>query len=536
MSAEASALATAPAEKNSHFKSHPILMVVILTIASFMEVLDTGIANVSLPNIAGNLSATTEEASWVISSYLIANAVVVPLSGWLATYFGRKRFYMVCVFIFIVASFLCGAATSLEMLIFFRVLQGLGGGSLVPLEQAFIADSVPAEKRGMAFSIYGLTLVIAPIFAPALGGWITDNYSWHWIFFINIPIGILSLFLVWNFVSEPESTIAERERLKKSNFKIDWVGMLLIVIGIGALTVVLDKGYREDWFESDFIVIFSIIAFVALLVGIAWELTQENPAVDIRLLANRSVGAGVVIIFAIAVLIYGTLVLVPLMAQTLLGYTAQMAGMILSPGAMVALVMMLLTGFLMKKIEARILAIAGLILAALALWHLTTLNLQVGYWDLAYARAFQSFSAAFLFVPITTAAFRGVPAGKIDNASSLISLSVNLGGSFGIAALATFLAHKTQHHTSVLSAHASDYNPNYVNWINQTTQVLQDRGMSAVEAASQARGLMWAEIQRQAGMLAFIDAFYALMIMVLCMIPLVFLFKSGRSEKSANIH
>jgi DHA2 family multidrug resistance protein len=535
MSAEAAAH-DAPAEKNSLFKSHPLLMVVVLTIASFMEVLDTGIANVSLPNIAGNLSATTEEASWVISSYLIANAVVVPLSGWLATYFGRKRFYMICVVVFVVASFLCGVATNLEMLIGFRVLQGLGGGCLVPLEQAFIADSVPPEKRGMAFSIYGLTLVCAPIFAPALGGWITDNYSWHWIFFINVPIGILSFFLVWSLVNEPQSAIEEREKLKKSNFKIDWVGMLLITIGIGALTVVLDKGYREDWFESDFIVVFSIIAFVALLVGIAWEMTHENPAVDVRLLANRSVGAATIIIFAIAVLIYGTLVLVPLMAQTLLGYSAQNAGMILSPGAMVALVMMPVAGFLMKKIEARVLAIAGLVLAALALWHLTTLNLNVGYWDLAYARAFQSFSAAFLFVPVTTAAFRGVPAGKIDNASALISLSVNLGGSFGIAALATFLAHKTQHHAVVLSSHASEYNPNYVNWINQTAQVLQDRGMSAVEAASQAQGLMAAEIHRQAGMLAFIDAFYALMVMVLCIIPLVFLFKSGKSEKKVDFH
>jgi DHA2 family multidrug resistance protein len=253
-------------------------------------------------------------------------------------------------------------------------------------------------------------------------------------------------------------------------------------------------------------------------------------------LANRSVGAATIIIFAIAVLIYGTLVLVPLMAQTLLGYSAQNAGMILSPGAMVALVMMPVAGFLMKKIEARVLAIAGLVLAALALWHLTTLNLNVGYWDLAYARAFQSFSAAFLFVPVTTAAFRGVPAGKIDNASALISLSVNLGGSFGIAALATFLAHKTQHHAVVLSSHASEYNPNYVNWINQTAQVLQDRGMSAVEAASQAQGLMAAEIHRQAGMLAFIDAFYALMVMVLCIIPLVFLFKSGKSEKKVDFH
>ena len=525
-----------PAEKKSLFESHPLLLVVILTIASFMEVLDAGIANVALPNIAGNLSVTPEEASLVTSSYLVANAVIIPITGWLSTYFGRKRLYLACVAIFIAASFLCGVSTSLEMLVFFRVVQGLGGGSLVALEQAFIVDRVPAAQRGMAFSIYGATIVCAPIFAPALGGWITDNYSWHWVFFINVPIGLLSLFLVSTFVTEPKATTEERKRLRESGQRIDWVGILLITVGIAALAIVLDKGNIEDWFESSFIVTFSIIAFVALVIGIAWELTVENPAVDIKLLANRSIGGGTVVVFVIAVMIYGSTVLIPLFAQRLLGFTAQDSGMINTAGGLVSLVMIPVAGFMMKKIDARYLAIAGLSFSAFALWNLTSLNLQAGYWDLAYMRGLQAFAGAFLFAPVMAAAFRGVPAGKADNASSLITTSVSLGGSFGIALLTMLLADKTQYHIGVLSIQASNYNPNYVAWLSRATQALQEKGMSAIEAAEAARGMMWSEIQRQAGMLAFIDAFYAMMILMIFAIPLVFLFKSGKSKEGETAH
>lgn len=512
-------------------KTGSIMMVVILTIASFMELLDTSIANVSLPNIAGNLSATTEEASWIISSYLVANAVIVPITGWLATRFGRKRFYMACVIFFTVASFLCGIAFNLEMLVFCRVLQGLAGGSLVPLEQSFIADLVPAEKRGIAFSIYGLTLVTAPIFAPALGGWITDNYSWHWIFFINIPIGLLSLFLTWTFVHEPQRTIDEREKLKKENIKIDWVGLGLITVGIGALTVVLDKGNREDWFESSFIVTFATIAFVTLLIGFTWEYYQENPIVDVRLLANRGVLAGSTMLFAVAFMVYGSLVLLPLMAQTVLDYNAQTAGILMSPGAIISLFLMPLAGYLVKRIEARVMILLGLICASLALWNLSNLSIHSSFWDLAIARLYQSFGTAFLFVPITTAAFRGVPTNKIDNASSLMGLGINVGGSMGIALLATLLAQRTQFHTSKLSVHASIYNSNYSNWINQTAQYLQQQGISAIEATNQAQQILWAEINRQAAMLAFLDAFYLLTLLVLFLTPLVFLFRSGKATE-----
>ena len=522
-----SAEANAPAQKKSLFKSHPLLMVTVLTIASFMEILDSGIANVALPTIAGSLSVTPEEASLVTSSYLVANAVIVPITGWLTTYFGRKRLYLTCVGIFIGASVLCGLSTSLEMLVFFRVIQGLGGGNLVAIEQAFIADSVPAEQRGMAFSIYGATLVSAPIFAPALGGWITDNYGWHWIFFINVPIGLLSIFLVSTLVTEPQSTTDERKRLRKSGQRIDWVGILLITMGIAALTIVLDKGNREDWFESNFIITFSIIAFVALLIGVTWELTHENPAVDIRLLTNRYVGGGTIVVFAIAVMIYGNSVLIPLFAQKMLGFSAQDSGMINTVGGLVSLTMIPIAGLMMKRIDARYLAIFGLSFSAFAVWHLTALNLDAGYWDLAYIRGLLTFGGAFLFAPVTTAAFRGVPAGKIDNASSLITTAASLGGSFGIALLTMNLANRTQYHVAVLSSQANNSNPNYVDWLSRVTQVLQEKGMSAVEAASAASGIIWSEINRQAGMLAFIDTFYALMAMIICVIPLVFLLKSG---------
>ena len=530
MSAEAIALEP-HYEKKSFFTSHPLAMVVILTIASFMEILDSGIANVALPNIAGNLSITPEEASLVTSSYLVANTVIVPITGWLSSYFGRKRLYLACVAIFVGASFMCGVSTSLEMLVFFRIVQGLAGGNLVVLEQAFIIDRVPAEQRGMAFSIYGATIVCAPIFAPALGGWLTDTYSWHWVFFINVPIGLLSLFLVSSFLTESKSTTEERKKLRASGRRIDWVGILLISVGIAAMTIVLDKGNREDWFESSFIVTFSIVALVALVIGVTWELTREHPAVDVRLLANRSIGAGAIVVFVIAFMIYGTSVLIPLFAQRLLGFTAQDSGMINTVGGVVSLIMIPIAGFMMKRIDARYLAIAGLSFAAFALWNLAGLNAEAGYWDLAFRRGLQTFAGAFLFSPVMAAAFRGVPDGKADNASSVITTAAGLGGSFGIALLTTLLASNTKYHVGVLSAQASDYNPNYVAWIGRATRSLQDAGLTAADAADRAHGMMVVEIHRQGAMLAFIDVFYVMMILVICVIPLIFLFKPGVGKK-----
>lgn len=527
----------AQADADSKPAINPILIIVILTIATFMEVLDTSIANVALPHIAGSLSAGQDEASWVLTSYLVANAMILPISGWLATFFGRKRFYMGCVFLFIVSSFLCGIATNLEMLIFFRILQGLGGGGLAPSEQSIIADTVPVEKRGIAFAIYGLGVVFAPAIGPTVGGWITDNYSWHWIFFINVPVGVISLFLTWYFVKEPKSTLAEREKMQKEGFSIDWLGITLIALGIGALEIVLDEGNREDWFQSNFIIRFAVIGGVALTIGVIWEFYHKNPAVDVRMLLNRNFASSFILLFAVGFILFGSTFLLPLMTQTLLGYDAVTAGMVISPGGFVVMAMMpLVGGFLLPRVQVRWLILFGLIVSALALWHLTTLNTQVGYSDLAWARAYQAFGLAFLFVPINTAAYTGIPQGKTNNVSALMNLSRNLGGSFGIAILSTVLSRRSQHHVNTLGYYTNDYNPNFVQWMNQATQFLQQKGSSAIDAASQARGLMWSQVLKQSTMLAFLDAFYFLMILVLCAIPLVFLLKKNKPGAGPGGH
>jgi DHA2 family multidrug resistance protein len=508
---------------------NPILIIFILTIATFMEVLDTSIANVALPHIAGSLSAGTEESAWVLTSYLVANAIILPISGWLATFFGRKRFYMACVVIFVASSLMCGLSTNLAMLIFFRILQGLGGGGLAPSEQSIIADTVPVEKRGMAFAIYGLGVVFAPAIGPTVGGWITDNYSWHWIFFINVPVGLLSIILTWYFVKEPKSTEHDRERLKKEGFKIDWLGILLIALGIGALELVLDKGNQEDWFESSFITTFAVIAGVSLVIGIVWEYYQKHPAVDVRMLLNRNFASSFILIFVVGFILFGSTFLLPAMAQALFGYSAMDAGMVISPGGFVVMLMMpLVGGFFLQKFQVRGLIFFGLIVSALALWHLSSFSLYAGYWDLAIARCFQAFGLAFLFVPINTASYTGIPQGKTNNVSALMNLARNIGGSMGIAILTTLLSQRTQYHINTLGYYTSDYNPNFTAALDRTTQYLQQQGLSAMDAATQAKGMMWAQVIKQSSMMAFLDAYYFLMILVICAIPLVFLLKKNR--------
>lgn len=518
-------------------KINPILVIVILTIATFMEVLDTSIANVALPHIAGSLSAGQDEASWVLTSYLVANAIVLPISGWLATFFGRKRFYMACVVLFVGSSFLCGIATNLEMLIFFRILQGLGGGGLAPSEQSIIADTVPVEKRGIAFAIYGLGVVFAPAIGPTVGGWITDNYSWHWIFFINVPIGLISLALTWYYVNEPKSTEGERERLKADGFKIDWLGITLIALGIGALEIVLDEGNREDWFESGFIVRMAVICVVALVAGVIWEFYQKHPAVDVRLLLNRNFASSFILLFAVGFILFGSTFLLPLMAQTLMGYNAVTAGEVISPGGFVVMLMMpFVGGFLIPRVQVRWLILVGLVISALALWNLTGMSLGVAYSDLAWARIYQAMGLAFLFVPINTAAYTGIPQGKTNNVSALMNLSRNLGGSFGIAILSTVLARRTQDHVNKMGYYTSDYNPNYTNWITRVTGYLQQQGSSAIDAATQAKALAYATVQKQSAMLAFLDAYFVLMILTLCVIPLIFLLKRNNTGRGPAGH
>jgi len=405
----------------------------------------------------------------------------------------------------------------------------LGGGGLAPSEQSIIADTVPPEKRGIAFAIYGLGVVFAPAIGPTVGGWITDNYSWHWIFFINIPVGILSLFLTWIYVHEPKSTAIEQERMKNEGFSIDWLGILLIAVGIGSLEIVLDEGNREDWFESSFIIRFAIIGAIALVAGIIWEFYQKNPAVDVRLMLNRNFASSFVLLFAVGFILFGSTFLLPLMTQTLFGYDAVTAGKVISPGGFVVMAMMpIVGGILIPRVQVRWLILFGLFVSAAALWHLTTLSLDAAYSDLAWARAYQALGLAFLFVPINTASYTGIPPGKTNNVSALMNLSRNLGGSFGIAILSTILSRRSQFHINTFSYHTSDYNPNFVEWMNRTTQLLQQQGASVMEATNQARGLMWAQVLKQSSILAFLDAFYFLMILIICVMPFVFLLKKNK--------
>lgn len=516
---------------------NPILVIFILTIATFMEVLDTSIANVALPHIAGNLSAGTEESAWVLTSYLVANAIILPISGWLATFFGRKRFYMACVVIFVVSSLMCGLSTNLGMLIFFRILQGLGGGGLAPSEQSIIADTVPQEKRGMAFAIYGLGVVFAPAIGPTVGGWITDNYSWHWIFFINVPVGILSVILTWYFVREPKGTAAEREQLKKQGFKIDWLGILLFAVGIGSLELVMDKGNSEDWFQSGFIVSFAAIAIFALVIGITWEFYQKHPAVDVRMLLDRNFASSFILIFAVGFILFGSTFLLPAMTQSILGYDAVSAGMVISPGGFVVMAMMpIVGGFLIPRVQVKWLILFGLLVSAFALWHLSGFNLYVGYSDLAIARCFQAFGLAFLFVPINTASYTGIPPGKSNAVSALMNLSRNIGGSMGIAILTTVLSHRTQHHINTMGANTTAYSPNFTAALERTSQYLQQQGVAAMDAAAQAKAMIWAQVIKQSTMMAFLDDFYFLMILVLCAVPLVFLLRPNKPGAGPGGH
>ncbi|MDB5172885.1 MAG: Inner rane component of tripartite multidrug resistance system [Phycisphaerales bacterium] len=505
---------------------NPWLVALVVSMATFMEVLDTSIANVSLPHIAGGLSATVDEATWVLTSYLVANAVVLPASGWLSTVFGRKRFYMTCVALFTISSLLCGMATSLPMLIFFRVLQGMGGGGLAPSEQSILADTFAPRQRGMAFALYGIAVVVAPAVGPTLGGWITDNFTWRWIFFINVPVGILSLVLSDLVVRDPPELTAQRHRRLKAGFKIDYIGFGLIALGLGCLQVVLDKGQEEDWFSSPFITAFAIASAFGLIVGSIWELRVEQPVVDLPMFKDRTFGIATLVMFAIGFILFGSTVALPLFMQQMLGYTAKLAGLAITPGGFAVMALMPLVGFLVGRVQAKYLVVFGLLISALALWHMTGFNLQVNFSTMVWARIFQAAGLAFLFVPINTAAYALIPPEKSNNASALLNLARNLGGSVGISVAQTLLARRTQFHQARLVNHVSVFSPATTRMLAGLSRALSPH--TAFEATRKAQGMLFNIVQRQASMLAYIDVFLVLAIASAVMIPVVLLMKSNK--------
>ncbi len=511
---------------------NPWIIALTVTLATFMEVLDTSVANVALPHIAGSLSAGQDESTWILTSYLVSNAIVLPMSGWVSSMIGRKRFYMSCVALFTVSSILCGLAPSLGMLIFFRVLQGAGGGGLQPSEQAILADTFPPAKRGMAFAVYGMAVVLAPAIGPTLGGWITDNFSWRWIFFINIPVGLISLFLTNMLISDPPYLQNE----KRKGFRIDYIGMGLLALGLGTLQVILDKGQRDDWFESHFIVILSVISVTALLTVIVWEWFHKDPIIDLHLFKERSFAIGNLLMFMVGFALLSSTVLLPLFTQTLLGYTAEEAGFALLPGGFAILLVMPLVGFLLSRYDARRLLLFGLAMLSFSLFNMTRFDLTVDFHTVVMARVFQAVGLAFLFVPINTAAYAFIPKEKNNAASSLINLARNIGGSVGISLVTTGLARRAQFHQNQLVDRVHPGNPGFQAMLNSATHLLVARGSSPYQASRQAYGLVNGLVQQQAVMLAYIDNFWLLGLAVLLIIPLVFLMKKVKPGSPLALH
>ena len=485
-----------------------------------MEVLDTSIANVALPHIAGSLGASSNEATWVLTSYLVASAIVLPISGWMQNRFGRKRFYMSCVVLFTLSSLLCGLAPSLPLLILARILQGAGGGGLAPSEQAILADTFPIAKRGQAFAVYGMAVVVAPAIGPTLGGWITDNYNWHWIFFINLPIGILSLFLSNRLVEDPPYLTERRGEAAKQS--VDFIGLVTVAAGVGSLEFVFDKGQEKDWFGSDLITSFAVVAVCFLVFFVFWEWRHRNPIVDLKLLKIRNFGTSVALQFVLGMVLFGTTVLIPQFLQSLLGYTAERAGMALSPAGFAMMVMMPIAGALVGRVrDPRIMVSLGYLVTALGLYNLTRLDLDVSFDTVMLWRALQVLGLAFIFIPISTLNYVGVPREKNNQISSLSNFARNLGGSFGTAMLTTFLERTAQTHQSTLGEHAISGSYAYQNFVAQTQAALGALGKG--NGAQLAAGQAYRELQRQASMLSYQNAFWLLSVVIALLVPVPFL-------------
>jgi DHA2 family multidrug resistance protein len=510
---------------------NPWLIALTVTLATFMEVLDTSIANVALPHISGSLSAGQDESTWVLTSYLVANAIILPMSGWFSSIIGRKRFYMACVALFTMSSLLCGLAPSLGWLIVFRILQGLGGGGLQPSEQAILADTFEPSKRGMAFALYGIAVVSAPAIGPTLGGWITDNFDWRWIFFINIPVGLISIFLTSQVVEDPPH-LKESQQSKRGN--IDFIGFALIALGLGALQIILDKGEREDWFGSSFIVGFTIASVVSIVAAIIWELRHKNPIVDLRLLRERNFAMANVMMFALGFVLLGSTVLIPLMLQTLMGYTATEAGMALSPGGFVIILILPFVGMALSRgVQAKWLIMIGLTISAIGLIWMSHFSLTISFKHAVLARIVQASGIAFLFVPINTIAYAFLPRDKNNDASGLVNLSRNIGASVGIAFATTLVARRAQVHQNVLSSHLTTLNPQYVHTLGSLKERLVEHGMSLVDAAQHAPAMIYQMIQQQASMLAYVDVYRVMAIVFLAVIPAAMLLKKTKPGDAA---
>jgi DHA2 family multidrug resistance protein len=509
---------------------NPFVVAPVAGLAAFMEILDISIANVALQNIAGGLSASQSEATWVLTSYLVANAIVLPVSGWISSLIGRKPYFVLCIAGFAATSLLCGLAPNLTVLTLFRAAQGVAGGGLQPTAQAILADAFPPRKRGLAFAVYGMAAVFAPAIGPALGGWITDSFTWRWVFLLNVPIGIILTVIAWRAIPGDRPSGARRR------LDFDYLGFALLIVGMGALQIVLDRGQEDDWFSSNTIVILAVMAVLCLAGFVLWELRRADPIVDLALLKHRNFAVGNLLLFVLGFTLMGSTVLVPLFVQSLLGYTATDAGLVLSPGGFAIMLLMPITGALSNKVDGRVFIVIGLVAGALALFHMTGFDATTDYSTIVIARIYQSVSLAFLFIPINTSATVGLPMHKSDKIFAITNMTRNIGGSFGISVVTTILARRQQYHQSVLVEHVSPLNHAY----NATIQSIQQSLVAHAASASQALGLAQARlgmmVQQQALALSFIDVFWFMGVAFLAATPLIFLLRGGKARGGMPVH
>lgn len=490
-------------------KFNPWLIGVVVALAAFMEVLDTSIANVALPYMAGSLGASTDESTWVLTSYLVSNAIVLPISGWIAGTIGRKRFFMICLVIFTFSSLLCGIAPNLGAIILFRVLQGAGGGGLQPMAQAILADTFPPEKRGIAFALYGVTVIVAPTVGPTLGGWITDNYTWRWIFFINLPIGILTLLLMFQMIEDPPWA----KRAAGAGIKIDYIGVALLTLGVGALQVMLDKGQEDDWFGSHFILTLAILAAVGLISLVIWEWFHKDPIIDVRMFRNINFLGANFMMFVLGIMLFSSLVMMPLYMQTLMGYTAESAGLVLSGGGFILLFLMPVAGVLSSKVQARYLIAFGWLTLSFGMYYSTqNLDLEISFRAASILRVIQVFGLGFLFVPINLSSYVGVPVEKSSSVAGLINFMRNIGSSIGTSMVTTLIARRAQFHQVYLVAHVNPGQPTFTQAVQALAARLATSGLDITRATSQAYARLYNLLIGQATTLAYIDTFWVLSI------------------------
>lgn len=508
-----------------HPRHNPWLIAVAVMLAPFMEVLDTSVANVALPHIGGNLSATPEEATWVLTSYLVSNAIILPMTGWLANYFGRRRLLLLCIGLFTTASILCGMAGSLGYLIVARVIQGLGGGAMVPIAQAILLESFPVNKRGAAMAAFSMGIIVAPILGPTLGGWITDNFSWRWIFYINLPVGIFAFLMAEELIEDPPYI------RRNKHATVDFAGFALLAIWLGTMQIVLDRGQEDDWFQSDWICWLATISATALVLFLIWEFTTAHPVVDLRVLKNRNFSTGLMLITALGIVLYGTTAAIPIYLQTLMGYTALESGLTLSPRGLAAFVATIIVGRLIGRVRNRYLLMTGFCLVAVSSFMLGRISMSADMAMIIWPSVINGLGISCVFVPLTTTAVAYLRQDQMGNATGLYNLMRNTGGSIGIAFVTTMIARDAQIHQAMMVAHTTPFDPAFMHQLAVAKAVLATH-VDSVTAGLQAHQLIYDRVLQQSKLWAFVDNFRIFGVLCLLCIPVVFRFKAvkGRSR------